>query len=82
MRTTLTLDEDVARHLERLRRRRRATLREIVNEALRHGLAQIEAPERPRKPHATKAVSLGGCLVGDVDDVAEALAVGEGERFP
>lgn len=82
MRTTLTLDPDVAKRIERLRERRGATLREIVNQALREGLPQLEAPDDPRKSHTTKAVSLGGCLIGNLDDVAEvlAVAVAEGEE--
>jgi hypothetical protein len=81
VRTTLTLDDDVARLLERVRRRRRTSLKQLVNEALREGLARLEAPPRPRRRHTTKAVSLGRCLLHDVDDVAEALAAAEGERF-
>jgi hypothetical protein len=81
MRTTLSLDDDVARLLERARRRRGISLKQLVNEALREGLARLEAPRTPRKRHATKAVSLGRCLLDNVDDVAEALAVADGERF-
>ena len=81
MRTTLTLDDDVARLLERARKRRGVTLKELVNEVLREGLARLEAPRTPRKRHATKAVSLGRCLLDNVDDVAEALAAADGERF-
>ena len=81
MRTTLTLDDDVARLLERARKRRGVTLKQLVNEALREGLARLEAPRTPRKRHATKAVSLGRCLLDNVDDVAEALASADGERF-
>lgn len=81
MRTTLTLDDDVARLLERARKRRGVSLKELVNEALREGLARLEAPRSPRKRYATKAVSLGRCLLDNVDDVAEALAVADGERF-
>jgi hypothetical protein len=81
VRTTLTLDDDVARLLERARKRRGVSLKELVNEALREGLARLEAPRSPRKRHATKAVSLGRCLLDNVDDVAEALAVADGERF-
>ena len=75
MRTTLTLDDDVAKRIERLRKQRSLTLRDVVNQALREGLPQLEAPNRPRKAHTTKAVSLGGCLIGNIDDVAEVLAV-------
>jgi len=35
MRTTLTLDGDVAAAIERLRRARDASLKDIINEALR-----------------------------------------------
>ena len=79
MRTTLTLDGDVAKRIERLRKERGLTLREIVNQGLREGLPQLEAPRSPRKKHATKAVSLGGCLIGNIDDVAEVLAATEGD---
>jgi hypothetical protein len=81
MRTTLSLDDDVARLLERARRQRGISLKQLVNEALREGLARLDAPRRPSKRHATKAVSLGRCLIENVDDVAEALAAAEGERF-
>jgi hypothetical protein len=81
VRTTLTLDDDVARLLERARRRSGGSLKQIVNDALREGLARLETPRTPRKRHATKAVSLGRCLLDNVDDVAEALAVADGERF-
>jgi hypothetical protein len=52
-----------------------------VNDALREGLARLETPRTPRKRHATRAVSLGRCLLDNVDDVAEALAIADGERF-
>jgi hypothetical protein len=77
--TTLTLDDDVARLLERVRKRRGETLKRLVNEALRAGLAQLEAPRTPRKRHRTRGVSLGSCLLDNVDDVAEALAAADGE---
>jgi YD repeat-containing protein len=53
----------------------------IVNEALREGLARLDAPRSSRRRRATKEVSLGRCLLVDVDDVAEALAVADGDRF-
>lgn len=82
MRTTLTLDKDVFAALERLRKARSASLKQVVNDALRQGLGQISsAPKPPRRSFRTKAVSLGRCLVGNVDNVAEVLAVAEGEAF-
>ena len=82
MRTTLTLDKDVAVALERLRRTRKASLKAVVNDALRQGLGRMAAPPAaPRKPFRTRSLTLGRCLVGNIDNVAEVLAVAEGERF-
>ena len=81
MRTTLSLDEDVAALLARARTERKAGLKQVVNEALRQGLAQMLGPPRRRKSYRTPAVSLGRCLAGDLDDVSEALAAAEGEGF-
>ena len=82
MRTTLTLDKDVAVALERARRARKASLKAVVNEALWQGLARMVAPPAaPRRPFRTRALSLGRCRVGNIDNVAEVLAVAEGDRF-
>jgi hypothetical protein len=81
MRTTLSLDDDVAALLERLQKEKKASLKQVVNEALRQGLQKMRAPVRPSKPYRTPSVSLGRCLQASVDDVAEVLAVAEGEDF-
>jgi len=79
MRTTLTLDDDVAAILRRLRKAGTKSLRELVNEALRLGLRSVMSPRKGRKRFRTVTANLGPCLVGDVDNVAEVLAVAEGE---
>jgi hypothetical protein len=39
-------------------------------------------PRVKRRPHRrTEVISLGRCLIGDLDSVAEALAVAEGKAF-
>lgn len=81
MRTTLSLDDDVAALLNRVRKARKAGLKAIVNEALRQGLRHMGKPAPPRTPFRTPAVSLGRCLVGSLDDIAEVLAVAEGDSF-
>jgi len=43
MRTTLTLDDEVGKALESLRRRRGLSLRAAANEVLRAGLAAMDA---------------------------------------
>ena len=81
MRTTLTLDDDVAAALERLRKEREASLKQVVNDVLRQGLANASLGPRERVHHVTRAVDLGRSRIGPLDNVAEVLAVGEGERF-
>lgn len=81
MRTTLTLDSDVAAQLNRLRHEQRAGLRTLVNDAMRLGLRQLAKPPRAKTCHQTRSVTLGRCLIGQIDDVSEALAVAEGDRF-
>ena len=41
MKTTLTFDDDVAAALERVRRTRNASLKDVVNDALRRGLNDL-----------------------------------------
>lgn len=79
MRTTLTLDQDVAAQLERLRKQRDASLKDLVNEALRHGLREMVARPRKREPMRTRAVDLGRPLIGSLDNIGEVLAIAEGE---
>ncbi len=82
MRTTLTLDDDVASQLEQLRVESGRTLKDVVNQALRLGLqALVEPPPGDAAPYRTPSESLGGCTIGSLDDVAEALAAAEGEAF-
>jgi hypothetical protein len=81
MRTTLTLDEDVAVLLEKARRAKGLSFKQIVNEALRAGLSELEIPGQRRQKFKTRHSDLGRCLIGSLDDVSEALAAGEGETF-
>lgn len=79
MRTTLTLDADVAARLEQLVRKRRKPLKAIVNEALRAGLDAIARPAPSRKPFKTKGFDLGPSLIGSLDDIEQILSRAEGE---
>ena len=81
MRTTLTLDADVAALLRRIQQTHGRSFKAVVNDALRQGLRQMAAPSDRAVPYRTPTADLGRCLVGSLDDVAEALAVAEGERF-
>ena len=77
MRTTLTLDDDVSAQIEQLRRSKGASLRDLVNEALRRGLREMTRSPK-RKPFRVRTVSLGRPVI-DIDNVAEAIAYAEGD---
>ncbi len=81
MRTTITLDEDVAAIIRRLRRTQHQSLKDVVNNALREGLKKASATRGKRVVVATRSVDLGRCLLGNVDDIAEVLSVAESESF-
>jgi hypothetical protein len=81
VRTTLTLDDDVAALLARVQKARGASFKQVVNEALRQGLKQMTLPAEPREPYRTPSTSAGRCFVGSIDDVAEVLARAEGEEY-
>jgi hypothetical protein len=78
MRTTLSLDDDVSARIEQLRRALGKPLKEVVNEALRRGLAGMQESRQPA-PFHTQPVDLGRCRLPNVDDIAAALAAAEGE---
>jgi hypothetical protein len=78
MRTTLTIDDDVAARLEHLRQQRDANLKDVVNDALRRGLDSIEAPPKSRKLYRIKTYDMGEPLI-PLDNIAEAIALIEGE---
>lgn len=80
MRTTLTIDPDVAAELERLRRKRDLSFKKLVNDALRRGLRERREPPKKRKPFRTKTFNVGKALI-PIDNIAEAIALAEGENY-
>lgn len=81
MRTTLTLDDDVAAAIERLRKSRNANLKDLINDALRRGLKDMTTPTKRREHFRTQSVALGQPRLASLDNVGEALAVAEGEAY-
>lgn len=77
-RTTLTPDPDVATELQRRRQLNGTSLKQEVNDLLRAGMRlQDLTPKRRR--FKTAALPLGRPLLDSFDDVAEVLAIAEGE---
>ena len=81
MRTTLTIDDDVAVVLERLRKSRDASLKDLINEALRRGIRDMTQRPKARKPFRTRTVNLGPSMIGSLDNIGEVLAMVDGEDY-
>lgn len=78
MRTTLTLDPDVAAKAKRGASKLRKPFKVVINEALRIGLDQVLAPPTA-KPYRTQSRPMGLRQGFNYDNVAELLARAEGE---
>ncbi|HEY2465855.1 MAG TPA: ribbon-helix-helix protein, CopG family [Steroidobacteraceae bacterium] len=72
MRTTLTLDEDVAAKLRAESRRTGRSFKVVVNEYLRAALAQRKATQAAA-PFRVRPVDMGGPMPGRSYDDIEAL---------
>ena len=78
MRTTITLDEDVAAKLTSLARRTGRAFRDVVNDTLRRGLAR-PPPSTPREPFTVKTRDMGRLRPGlTLDSVENLLEQTEG----
>ncbi len=58
MRTTLTIDDDLAKALREKAHQTGSPFKEVVNKAIRAGLKQIDKP-RQKRPYKCKSYSLG-----------------------
>lgn len=76
MRTTVTLDDDVAAAVEQIRRERGIGVSQAINELVRRNLVEASRPTKPfrQKTHALQ------CRI-DVSNVAEALELAEGPGY-
>jgi len=82
MRTTVTLDDDLAIRLDQRRSRHGESFKQALNEAVRAGLDQMEnGAEAPREVRRTEPLALGRRLAGSTDDIGEILAIAEGEDY-
>ncbi|HEY7829301.1 MAG TPA: hypothetical protein VIC06_01905 [Solirubrobacteraceae bacterium] len=80
MRTTLTLDDDVAVAVERRRREQRHSLKQEVNELLRVGLLNVDRMPVEHPQPSFEPLDAGECLMPNIDNVAEVLSIAEGDE--
>lgn len=86
MRTTLTLDPDVAERLRKESRSGKRTHKQIVNEALRRGLGiSNDAPTAPFEIKTFRSAFRAGIDFGKLNQLVDELEVEaqmEGTRLP
>jgi hypothetical protein len=81
MRTTLTLDPDVAIRVKAEAADHNIAFKTLVNEALRLGLDAYASRAKAAKPYRTHAVPMGLKAELSYDNVSELLAQCEGEAY-
>ena len=79
MRTTVTLDSDVAEEIKVLLKDSRS-LKQVVNDAMRLGLRQLHKPVAPRR-YRTKPRKMGLRPGQNLGNIAELIADSEGEGW-
>jgi hypothetical protein len=79
MRTTLSLDDDVAIALRRLQQKSQLSWKQVINDALRAGIGALEEGKgrRPRSVR-TKSVRLGTPRF-DIANLHDVLSLAEGD---
>jgi hypothetical protein len=82
VRTTLTLDDDVAAAIGRRRRERGTRLRDEVNELLRTGLLAMRERDAgaPDRPYTLPTFDPGKMLIADLRSLREILDDEDDER--
>jgi hypothetical protein len=82
MRTTLTLDDDVAAMLNRARAKSSVDFKQLVNDLLRAGLKETLSPKRPAGRYRTPSTDAGDCLIGSIADIEHVLSELDETRRP
>jgi hypothetical protein len=80
MRTTLTLNDEIAKRAKRAAGRLGVSFKDLINRALEEGLFQLERENRA-KPFRSKPVPMGLRPGLSYDNIAELIARGESEDF-
>lgn len=81
MRTTLTLDDDLAVALRCRADATGAAWKDVVNEAIREGIAQLERAPDTRPRYRIRTSDPGPPAVSGLHSVHDMLAYAEGEDY-
>jgi hypothetical protein len=72
-RNTLTLDEDNAIRLDRLRKKRDVSFKEVVNDVIRRGLEEAEKPFRPATDYVMPVFNTGPPVARTPEELKELM---------
>jgi hypothetical protein len=67
--------------LKALQEKQTGNRKNLLNEALRRGLDDMNRRPEGREKFQTRPVNMGRALVNDIDNIADVLAIAEGEDF-
>jgi hypothetical protein len=74
MRTTVSIRDDLALELERLRKERDLTFKQVLNEAVERGVVEMrQKPKEQRKPFRIKTFDLGRPLFNNPEELKELI---------
>lgn len=79
MRTTITIDEDIAIKLRTIQRDSEQSFKTVVNSVLRKGL--IEREQKTEAQLSTPTLNLGTCRYPDIDNISDMLEAAEGKEY-
>ena len=82
MRTTLTLDPDVAALLKKRVAKGDVTFKEAVNDAMRKGLTEQQTEVKPKKRYVLKPGPPSGGWLVDINDKALIQEMQDREDYP
>lgn len=75
MRTTVTIRDDLAVELKRLRKERDLSFKDVVNEALEHGVDRMrQKPNKEGKPFKIRTYDLGKPLFRSPEELKDLIA--------
>ena len=81
MRTTITLDHDVAQRAKAARAKSGKSFKQVINEALRAGFERLDEAPKKGKPFKVKSAKMGLRPGLSYDNIGELLAQAEGEDY-
>ena len=75
MRTTVSIRDDLALELERLRKERDLSFKQVLNEAVERGVVEMrQKPKEQRKPFRIKTFNLGKPLFNSPEELKDLIA--------